>query len=106
LNVNSPYFKLDNWALNGIERRWEAIHFHCHFTLLKQITDWNEYILVNLPAQFRTSHEFNGEKYVSYNGLPHLFQYFVRQNGNISLKIDNNAPVGTSCTLDLIYFTK
>lgn len=103
--VNTSYFKFDSWAANGIERRGKVVHLHCHFTLIKQVIDWNEYILVNLPTQFRTSHEFNGEKYVSYNGSPHLFQYFVSPSGNISLKIDNNSPVGTSCTLDFVYFT-
>lgn len=102
--ADTSHFKLDSWAANGIERKGKVIHFHCHFILLKQITDWNEYVLVNLPAQFKTSQEFNGEKYVSYNSSPHLFQYFVRTSGTVSLKIDNNAPAGTACTLDFTYF--
>lgn len=102
--VDTSYFRLESWADNGVERRGKVIHFHCHFTLLKQTNDWNDYVLVSLPEQFKTSNEFNGEKYVSYNNKSHLFQYFVKPSGIISIKVDNNAPVGTACTLDLTYF--
>ena len=104
-SADPSHFRFDSWTVNQIIRKGKVVHFHCHFVLLKQVNDWNEYGLVNLSTQFRTSYEFNGEKYTSYNGSTYLFQYFVRPSGAISVKIDNAAPAGVACTLDLTYFT-
>lgn len=102
-SADSSRFRFDSWTVNQIVRKGKVVHFHCHFVLLKQINDWSEYALVNLPTQFKSSYEFNGEKYAAYNGSTYLFQYFVRPSGTITVKIDNGAPAGVACTLELTY---
>ncbi|MBE5982571.1 MAG: hypothetical protein E7248_04625 [Paenibacillaceae bacterium] len=104
--VDTNYFSLASWTSNGIERRGHVVHFHCHFTVMKQLTDWNEHTLVQLPELYRTTYNFNGEKYIGYAGKLHLFQYFVHTSGVIGIKVDNAAPIGAECTLDFTYFAK
>lgn len=103
--ADTSLFRFDNWTANRVVRSGKVVHLHCHFILLKQVKDWNEYTLVNLPTQYRASYEFNGEKYATYNGTSYLYQYFVRPSGTVTVKVDNNAPIGAACTLELTYLT-
>lgn len=102
--VDTSHFRIEDWASNSVERSGNIVHLHCLFSLSKKVTDWNNYTLVELPTQFRTTHTFCGDIFAGYNNFSYLFQYFVQTSGKIILKVDNNAPVGTSCALDVTYF--
>ncbi len=102
--VDTTHFRLAEWTANGIERRGYTVHIHSHVELQRTISDWNEYKLFDLPTNYRTNQDFHGEKYTSYNGSTYLIQYFIRRNGTVNLKVDNNAPIGTAISLDFTYF--